>query len=213
MISQQFNEIEKNQYQKTNLLKLVIYGLVRRKNGKVIYIYIYSDQQEISIDKSIILYASWIKIPVNDFSFSISNNNINYSNFSTNDKVTGSELDDAPAIKGLLLTSNNDAFTYSGNFSGIGWETTNTNEKLEANANLEAIKIELKAPYASQYDISYRVKTKGFGWLEYAANGKEAGNEGYGDYIQAIQIKIEPKQTKTVSSKKNQHTLIQKLNI
>ena len=167
-------------------------GLVTYKNGK---------QEQVEPGTIIRPDGTIIKPERKSYSYAISNGN-NWETNVNNGTIAGSEENDAQGIKGLIINASDDIFRYSGNFSGIGWKTVNTNEKLEANANLEAIKIELKAPYASQYDISYRVKTKGFGWLEYAANGKEAGSEGYGDYIQAIQIKIEPKQTKTVSSKK-----------
>ena len=43
---------------------------------------------------------------------------------------------------------------------------------------------------AEKYDIYYRVHSADFGWLGWTKNGKNAGSEGYGKRIEAIQIQL-----------------------
>ena len=103
--------------------------------------------------------------------------------------ISGNEAEDAPAINGLVIKSKNDAFNYGAKINNIGWQEVSTNQEI-IDGNLETIKISLKEPYSNQYDVYYRVKTKGFGWLGWTSNGNKAGSDGYDDYIQAIQIKV-----------------------
>ena len=52
------------------------------------------------------------------------------------------------------------------------------------------MKIKLTGEIAEQYDVYYRVHVQTFGWLDWAKNGEEAGSEGYGKRLEAIQIKL-----------------------
>ena len=58
---------------------------------------------------------------------------------------------------------------------------------------MEAIRISLTGAAADAYDVYYRVHSANFGWLGWAANGREAGSQGFGYRMEAIQIQLVPK--------------------
>lgn len=58
---------------------------------------------------------------------------------------------------------------------------------------IEAIKLSLSGGLSDSYDIWYRVHSANVGWLGWASNGEPAGTQGYAYQIEAIQIKVLPK--------------------
>ncbi|MBP3871652.1 MAG: hypothetical protein J6E46_11850 [Faecalicoccus sp.] len=85
--------------------------------------------------------------------------------------------------------------TYRAHVAKIGWQ-----EEWEADGNaagvidddkaIEAIEIVLTGEMGEKYDILYRVHSANIGWLGWARNGESAGSEGYGNAIEAIEIRI-----------------------
>ena len=60
-------------------------------------------------------------------------------------------------------------------------------------ASHRAIKLSLSGGLSDSYDIWYRVHSANVGWLGWASNGEPAGTQGYAYQIEAIQIKVLPK--------------------
>lgn len=58
---------------------------------------------------------------------------------------------------------------------------------------IEAIKLSLSGGLSDSYDIWYRVHSANVGWLGWASNDEPAGTQGYAYQIEAIQIKVLPK--------------------
>ena len=137
-------------------------------------------------ESEINLYAQW-KLPSDiDFTFNVSDDGYWNSN-ANNDQII--EINNP--IDGFIINSESNAFIYSGSFSSVWSNEVNTNEVLNnSGINLEALKINLKEEYLNQYNVYYRVKTKGFGWLGWAKNGEVVGSQGYNDYLVGIQIKV-----------------------
>ncbi|MFD1901673.1 hypothetical protein GQR36_19720 [Enterococcus termitis] len=48
---------------------------------------------------------------------------------------------------------------------------------------------------SSYYDIHYRVHSQDYGWLGWAKNEQSSGTQGFSKRLEAIQIKIVPKNT------------------
>ncbi len=56
--------------------------------------------------------------------------------------------------------------------------------------HIEAVRIKLAGALAEQYDIYYRVHAANVGWMAWAKNGADAGTQGYGYGVEAIQIRL-----------------------
>ena len=52
------------------------------------------------------------------------------------------------------------------------------------------MKLKLTGVLAEKYDIYYRVHCQDFGWMGWAKNGEEAGSEGYGKRVEAIEVRL-----------------------
>ena len=160
-------------------------GWSTTENGLVSY----DDEDEVTILNDMNLYAIWLSDnqDIKNFNYAVRN-----ENSWIGDEINGGTFDLDLPINGLIIKSNLDFVEYSGKFHNVGWiNNVSTNNSLQSDGNkLEIINLKLKEEYQNQYDIYYRVKTKGFGWLGWAINGAYAGSEGYNDYITGIQIKV-----------------------
>ena len=151
-------------------------------------------------EKVIILYAIWeIENNINDYNY-----NVIKDGYWDENKQNNAIIDLEIPITGFIINNQIDAFTYSAKLQNGIWDNNvNTNEVLgDEILPFEIFKLELKEDYKNQYDIYYRVKTKGFGWLGWTYNGQNAGSEGYNDYIIGLQIKLVNKNTKEIEEEK-----------
>ena len=92
----------------------------------------------------------------------------------------------------------NDSISVQSHISGIGWESQpvvngQTSGTVGQSRAIEAIKLSLLGGLSDSYDIWYRVHSANVGWLGWASNGEPAGTRGYAYQIEAIQIKVLPK--------------------
>lgn len=92
----------------------------------------------------------------------------------------------------------NDSISVQSHISGIGWESQpvgngQTSGTVGQSRAIEAIKLSLSGGLSDSYDIWYRVHSANVGWLGWASNGEPAGTQGYACQIEAIQIKVLPK--------------------
>lgn len=92
----------------------------------------------------------------------------------------------------------NDSISVQSLISGIGWESQpvgngQTSGTVGQSRAIEAIKLSLSGGLSDSYDIWYRVHSTNVGWLGWASNGKPAGTQGYACQIEAVQIKVLPK--------------------
>lgn len=92
----------------------------------------------------------------------------------------------------------NDSISVQSLISGIGWESQpvgngQTSGTVGQSRAIEAIKLSLSGGLSDSYDIWYRVHSTNVGWLGWASNGEPAGTQGYACQIEAVQIKVLPK--------------------
>lgn len=92
----------------------------------------------------------------------------------------------------------NDSISVQSHISGIGWESQpvgngQTSGTVGQSRAIEAIKLSLSGGLSDSYDIWYRVHSANVGWLGWTSNGEPAGTQGYAYQIEAIQIKVLPK--------------------
>lgn len=107
------------------------------------------------------------------------------------------------ALKISLLSQDgspleNDCISVQSYISGIGWEPQpvgngQTSGTVGQSRAIEAIKLSLSGGLSDSYDIWYRVHSANVGWLGWASNGEPAGTQGYAYQIEAVQIKVLPK--------------------
>lgn len=91
-----------------------------------------------------------------------------------------------------------DSISVQSHIAGIGWESQpvgngQTSGTIGQSRAIEAIRLSLSSGLSDSYDIWYRVHSANVGWLGWASNGEPAGTQGYGCQIEAIQIKVLPK--------------------
>lgn len=92
----------------------------------------------------------------------------------------------------------NDSISVQSHISGIGWEPQpvgngQVSGTVGQSRAIEAIRLSLSGSLSDSYDIWYRVHSANVGWLGWASNGGPAGTQGYAYQIEAIQIKVLPK--------------------
>lgn len=92
----------------------------------------------------------------------------------------------------------NDSISVQSHISGIGWEPQpvgngQVSGTVGQSRAIEAIRLSLSGSLSDSYDIWYRVHSANVGWLGWASNGEPAGTQGYAYQIEAIQIKVLPK--------------------
>lgn len=95
----------------------------------------------------------------------------------------------------------NDRISVQSHISGIGWEPQpvgngQVSGTVGQSRAIEAIRLSLSGSLSDSYDIWYRVHYANVGWLGWASNGEPAGTQGYAYQIEAIQIKVLPKNAK-----------------
>lgn len=88
-----------------------------------------------------------------------------------------------------------DAISYQAHVQTYGWQKNWSKDGELAGTTgeskrVEAFKLKLSEPYATQYDIYYCVHAQRYGWLNWAKNGEPAGTEGYSLRLEAIKIKL-----------------------
>ena len=78
-----------------------------------------------------------------------------------------------------------------------GWTKKASNGKTlsAGKRNITAIKIALTGDVAKRYDVYYRTYFKGFGWLGWTKNNKQAGTRSTFGHIGAVQVKLVAKGT------------------
>ena len=120
------------------------------------------------------------------------------------DEITGT-TGESKSLDLFKVKINNNA-ALSGNvkyqaYSGLkGWLTEVSSDE-EAGVNdyaIEAIKIRLTDELESKFNIFYRVHVSNIGWLDWTSNGEIAGTTGYFYGIEAIEIKMQPKDNSSI---------------
>ena len=88
-------------------------------------------------------------------------------------------------------------------YSGLkGWlpEVSSDEETGVNDYPIEAIKIRLTDELESKFNIFYRVHVSNIGWLDWTSNGELAGTTGYFYGIEAIEIKMQPKDDSNITT-------------
>lgn len=94
--------------------------------------------------------------------------------------------------------------------SGKGWDTgwyqywvSNGSEAGGGNSKdqIETIRIQLYGEIKHYYNVYYRVRTKGYGWMGWTKNGKKAGTENMHKRIDGIQVVLVKKGGKAPGAK------------
>ncbi|MFD7021687.1 hypothetical protein [Promicromonospora sukumoe] len=100
-------------------------------------------------------------------------------------------------------------FDMEGYVQGRGWEGVKVKDGIHyvgsvgERRRLEAFRIDDGGVLAPYYDVWYRAYVPGYGWLGWAKNGGNAGTVGYGNRIEAIQVKVLPQGRSLVSGTGN----------
>lgn len=83
--------------------------------------------------------------------------------------------------------------THVANVGWQDWVATNASAfagTVGKSCSIEALQIKLEGAVAQDFDIWYRVKSKSFGWSGWAKNGTSAGSEGYGNAVEALEVRL-----------------------
>ena len=111
----------------------------------------------------------------------------------------------------MLKIKLNNNTNYTG---GINYQTYATNkawlpsvgengESGYTGKTLEAVKISLTGDFEKYFNIFYRVHVSTIGWMDWTSNGSPAGSIGYYYKIEAIEIKILPKDDTSIKISSN----------
>lgn len=73
-------------------------------------------------------------------------------------------------------------------WNGRSWTKYKKNNQRLKCSNMQGIRIKLTGKLKKHYNIYYRVKVQGYGWLGFGKNGSIAGNENYKRKITKIQV-------------------------
>ena len=158
--------------------------------------------------KSLRMEAIEIKIVSNEpenatISYS-SHNADGWSNYASDGEISGttgqSKKIDLLKIKTDNYSGTNGNITYQVYGNVDGWTDEKNNDSVAGfqNKAIEALKINLTGDLANYFNIYYRVHVQDIGWLGWTENGKPAGTIGYFRQIEAIQIKMQPKDLSNV---------------
>ncbi|MBR3316013.1 MAG: hypothetical protein IKG18_17975 [Atopobiaceae bacterium] len=84
---------------------------------------------------------------------------------------------------------------YRTHVQSYGWQGWKKNGALSGTKGkrLEAIKIQLTGDASKYFDVWYRAQVQSFGWLGWAKNGQNAGTANLAKRMEALQIKVLPK--------------------
>ena len=132
-------------------------------------------------------------------------NSDGWGNYVNNGEIAGTtgqfKRIDYLKIKLNNNTSYNGNINYQTYITSKGWSTTSTDDKESGfkDKTLEAIKINLTDELKENFDIYYRVHVSKIGWMDWTSNGKPAGTKGYFHKIEAVQIKILPKDDNSIT--------------
>ena len=125
-----------------------------------------------------------------------SHNDSGWQNYVPNGEISGTTGQKKKIDQIKIKTKNiSDSFTYQTYDNVNGWSDLVNNDEISGkqNAGIEAIKINLPESLKDTYDIYYRVHIQTYGWLSWTKNGNPAGSIGLYKNIEAIQIKMLPK--------------------
>ena len=130
--------------------------------------------------------------------------NNSWENIVSNGKISGTTGQCKPLDGININIENNTDFDGSINYSIFNdksdWtDYVNSNSQLIKNDSFSAIKIKLTGELANNYDIYYRTHISYIGWLDWTKNENISGAIGYFYSVEAIQIKILPKESKEIT--------------
>lgn len=69
-----------------------------------------------------------------------------------------------------------------------GWSAVSDSEERTSDEKLLALKIALNGEYEASYDIYYRVKLHGVGWMGWTSNGNVAGSNDLDQYMEDVEV-------------------------
>ncbi|MFK4567217.1 C39 family peptidase [Enterococcus sp. UD-01] len=95
-------------------------------------------------------------------------------------------------------TEQTEGIQYRTHVSKVGWQNfVQANEQSGVvGQTIEAVEMQLTGNLKNTHDLYYRVKAKGFGWLDWGKNGQTAGTLGFTYFIEGIQIQLVAKSDK-----------------
>lgn len=103
------------------------------------------------------------------------------------------------------LTGYNGDVLYETYNSIDGWTgyKKQSNDSGSIGKKIEAVRIKVTDKLEEKYDIYYRTHVQNIGWLGWTKNGNNSGTIGYFYQVEAIQIKMEPKNQPIDTSSKS----------
>ena len=130
--------------------------------------------------------------------------NTSWESFVNNGEISGT-TGQSKSIDGITLNLENDSkfdgnINYSVYNDTKGWSNyAISNTELVHQNFISAIKIKLSGELTNNYDIYYRSHVSNVGWLDWTKNDSISGAIGYFYSIEAIQIKILPKDSNEIT--------------
>jgi len=114
------------------------------------------------------------------------------------DGVIGGTTGQSKKIEAIKIQITNaqttNDITYSTRSIGKSWGEWSINNAISGttgqNLGIDGIKIKLSDSLSQKYSVYYRVHVANVGWLGWTKDGDQAGSEGFGYAIEAVQIKI-----------------------
>lgn len=87
------------------------------------------------------------------------------------------------------------AVELSAYYESTGWQNWSAGScgTTGKSLGMQAVRLRLNGLLSEAYDLWYRVHVAGFGWLDWTSNGADAGTQGYGSEIQAIEVVLAKK--------------------
>ncbi len=115
---------------------------------------------------------------------------IGWQDYTTSTAGTTGQSKAIEALNFSVVNNPGGSLQCSAHVQDIGWQsyTTGTAGTVGMGKRIEAVKLQLTGGLAEKYDIYYRVHCQEFGWMGWAKNGEEAGSEGYGYRVEAIEV-------------------------
>lgn len=136
-----------------------------------------------------------------DVRYKVKSKKTGWNVWSASNKASGKSSKSRPATSfKAVLNKGGVQGTISYRVKPVGgkWKGWKANGKATGTYNsLEAVKIKLSGAIASKYDVVYRVKVRGTGWLRRTMNGGVAGAPGRGKQIQQIKVQLVPKSSRS----------------
>lgn len=130
-----------------------------------------------------------------------SHNDLGWQNYVSNGEMSGTtgQKKKIDQIK-IKIKNISDSFLYQTYNNVDGWTDQVNNDEISGkqNTGIEAIKINLPESLKNNYVLFYRVHIQTYGWLGWTSDGNPAGSTGLYKNIEAIQIKLLPKNSEEV---------------